>query len=146
MAEPLPPELSELEHLLAARGGPAPDANVKLRVLRAVKSELRSSDSWRLWRQHSWRFAAGVAAVVLFWLNLSMFAANHTEWNFNRNDGSHGETLAMAREIRELLPELTEGEALRQAALLQTNARALPIPIVPGQQARWVNAKKLLEE
>ena len=145
MAEPLPPELSELERQLAARGGPAPDAHVKLRVLRAVQAELRSRESWRLRRKHAWHFAAGVAAAVLLWLNLSLFAANHTEWNFNRND-SRGETLAMAREIRELLPELTEGEALRQAALLQTNARALPVPIVPGQVAAWFNAKKLLEE
>ena len=74
-----------------------------------------------------------------------MFAANHTAWNFNRTD-SRGETLAMAREIRELLPELTEGEALRQAALLQTNARALPVLLPTGRPAAWFNAKKLLED
>jgi hypothetical protein len=118
----LPPDLAELERRLAGRPRPEPAAGLRPRVLAAVGRELgrRGGGS-------AWRFAAATAAAALLWINFSMSVANDMDWRLGR--GLDGATLAAAAgRLRQLVPELPEREALRQALLLQAGSRLVPAP------------------
>jgi hypothetical protein len=80
----LPPELLELEQELAGRQMPGLPPDHRGSVLAAVRQELAKRDSVRLILRRRWEFAAAVAALVLCWLNLSMSAANNTDFNLRQ--------------------------------------------------------------
>jgi hypothetical protein len=121
----LPLELAELEQRLVARPCPEPAAGLRRRVLGAVARELEQPAAPRL----SWTTMAVPAAAVLLWINLSMSAVNHTDWHFgSRTD--RATFAASATRLRTLFPEMSEGEAYRQALLLEAGAYLTPAPDV----------------
>jgi hypothetical protein len=131
MNEPeLPPELERLERALARRPCPGPSAELRDRVLRTIEAELvlaapGQAESARTGSGGWLRFAVATAATVLVWVNLSMSAANATSHDLGPPAGPHAldET---ARQIAELLPEVSEQEARRYAVVLQGGAELIP--------------------
>ena len=135
MNEPeLPNELERLERELAERPCPEPSADLRNRVLGTVEAELdgtapRPAESLRT-RVSGWlTFATATAATVLVWINLSLGAANASSYDLRLPPQPHSldET---ARQIRELLPEMSEQEARRYAVILEGGADLVPCPDV----------------
>jgi hypothetical protein len=112
----LPPELEGLERQLAERSALQPNAELRRRIASGVNVQLR-----RERRLDSWRFAITVALVVGVWINLSLCAAQDTYFHFRLGDGRPS-VEQTARQIQELLPELSESETRREAMLLQSSA------------------------
>ena len=130
----LPDELERLERELAERPCPERSADLRDRVLRLVEAELDGAELRRAEparpRAGGWlSFAAATAATVLVWINLSMSAANATSYDLRLPAGPHAldET---TRQIRELLPEMSEQETRRYAVILQGGADLVPCPDV----------------
>jgi hypothetical protein len=118
----LPDDFSDLESALAGRSTPEPGPELRDRVLGAVNRELKRRPSFRISRMRPWQFAAAAAAIAFCVLNLSMSAANNTDWRFSaRAPATDIQTLA--DEIQTLLPDLDRGEALRHAHLLRASER-----------------------
>jgi len=139
----LPPDLARLEEELAARQSPAPGPELKGRVLQAVRRELTARSSRRILRSSLWRFAAATAATVALWLNLGMSATNDTVWDLHKN-GHGSEGLAAAEYLRELVPEMSEAEARRQALLLKAGARLVLAPSF--NNVSGIRGKQYLED
>jgi len=132
----LPEDLADQESELASLPRPEPDAGLRGRVLAAVRGELRrTASSRRLVRGGFWSFAAAAAAAALFWANLSMGAANDTDWDFGP-PREKTQLRAAAERIRGLVPELSEREALRHAVLLRAGAGLVMVPQVKGPAGR----------
>jgi hypothetical protein len=121
----LPPDLAALERRLAALdGGELGDA-LRRRVLAAVGRELRRD------RRPAWQFAATAAAVALLLANLSMSAANNTDWRLGGGlDAAKLE--ATADRLLALDPELPEREVYRLALAAQARSRLTPAPAPPA--------------
>jgi len=125
----LPPELERLERDLAERPSPAPSSELRDRVMRSVEAELEPdqtgsangrSNGW-------WAFAVAMAATVLVWLNLSLSAAHATSYSLHLAAGPQAVDLA-ARQIHDLLPELSRRDARRYAAVLQAGSNLVGSP------------------
>ena len=112
----LPPDLHELERDLAGRPRPVPPAALRQRVIGCVRAELRRNGS-----RNGWTFAAGVAAAVLVWVNLSLSATLATDFG-PQPDRPRRPVEKVAAEIQRLLPGLSDEEARRQAILLQAGS------------------------
>jgi len=125
----LPPELKPLERDLTERLQAAPSPGLAQRVVVAVRAELRRD---RMRRR--WAFAAGAAAAVLVWANLSLSAAQATDYDL-RLGSERQPVLEVAEQIRQLLPEISQREALRQAVLLQAGVDLRRHPGVPAPPA-----------
>lgn len=126
----LPSELERLERELARRPRPEPSAGLRDRVMRAVEAELGRAEPCRAepprMRAHGWLgFAVAAAATVLIWMNLSMSAASATRYEMSVPAEPHtmDET---ARQLRDLLPEISEQEARRYAVILRGGAELIP--------------------
>ena len=127
MTEDAPAEFTELEQRLAKRELPEAPAELRWRVIEAMRCELtmprprvRQSRPW-------WEFAAAAAAVALVLSNLSISAAQATDYRL----WLHEETQPIdvtARQIGELLPELSQRQALRYAIVWQGGSRIVPAP------------------
>jgi hypothetical protein len=116
----LPPDLAHLERRLAERPRQEPPADLRQRVLAALGRGCgREATGF-------WRFVAAVAAAVVLAINLSMSAANDTDWRLG-GDLAPKQT-ASADRIREVLPELSEREARRQAVLLRARSFLTLVP------------------
>jgi hypothetical protein len=131
MNEPeLPDELERLERELAERPCPEPSADLRDRVLRLVEAsldgaELRRAEPARP-RAGGWlSFAVATAATVLVWINLSMSAANATSYDL-RLPAETDAVDETARQIRRLLPEMSEQESRRYAMILQGSGDLVP--------------------
>jgi hypothetical protein len=104
------------------------------RVLQAIEAELvlaapSLAESPRA-RSGGWlSFAAATAATVLVWVNLSLSAANATSYDLRLSAGPHALDEA-TRQIRAVLPEMSEQEARRYAVILQGGADLVPCPDV----------------
>ena len=142
MNEPeLPDELERLERALAGRPRPEPSADLRDRTLRLVEAELDGAELRRAEaagpRAGGWlSFAVAAAATVLIWGNLSMSAAIATSYDLRLPADPHAlnETV---RQIRRLLPEMSEQESRRCAVILQGGAGLVPCPdMAPGPPAR----------
>jgi hypothetical protein len=72
--EPLPPHLRELEEQLARRPCPEPPAELRARLLSAVREDWPPSVAERFRRP--WAIAWRAAAAILLVLNLGLSAAN----------------------------------------------------------------------
>ncbi len=125
----LPPELERLERDLVERPSPAPSGELRDRVLRGVEAELGPdqtgsangrSNGW-------WTFAVAMAATVLVWLNLSLSAAHATSYGLHLAAEPQSVDLA-ARQIRDLLPEISRRDAQRYAAVLQAGSNLIGSP------------------
>ena len=112
----LPPDLQELERDLAGRPRPVPPAALRQRVIGGVRAELRRNGS-----RNGWTFAAGLAAAVVVWVNLSLSATLATGFGSKRG-GTGPPVEKVAEQIQQLLPELSDEEARRQAVLLQAGS------------------------
>jgi hypothetical protein len=81
----------------------------------------------------TWSFAAAVAAAALVWINLSLSATLATD--FNGRAVTQGPPVEqVAQQIRQLLPELSDDEALRQAVMLRATSNmpaGILLPPVP---------------
>ena len=121
---PLPDDLAALERQLAERQKPHPPAHLRDRVLATVASELA-----RLPHAEGigWGWVVGIAAAVLIGINFSASVVNNMDWHFadrlRRDD-----IAATARQVQQLVPEMSRGEAFRQALLLRAGA---PIALGP---------------
>jgi hypothetical protein len=113
----LPPDLEELERRLTARRPTGPPAELRRRVLTAVRRASGEGEGG------FWRYVAGVAAAALLAVNLSMSVANNTDWHLR---GTPGPSEAGADRAREVVPELSEREARRQAVLLRARSQLTP--------------------
>jgi hypothetical protein len=118
----LPAELRELEERLQrARAEPAADWQRGL--VNAVNQRLPGSNS-----RSTWSFIAAVAAGVLIWLNISLFAAGVTEIPWQAT--SLVDPDVSSDRLRALFPELNDDEL--QCVLVRMNVGARPAP-----QPRW---------
>ena len=149
----LPPELERLQRELADRPRPEPSAELRDRVMRQVRAELAPAESGRAElaragrleaesarrqkQKNGWlAFAAGMAATVLLWMNLSLSAAHATSSNLQMPAGPRSVD-ATARQIRELLPEMSPQDARRHAVILQSGSDLVRCAsVVPGGPAR----------
>jgi len=111
--EQLSAELEELERDLAGRPRAEPSADLRERVIEGVQAELRRRKA-----RNGWAFAAAVAAAALVWINLSLSATLGTDYG-PRRVRPRPPVDRMAQQIQQLLPELSDCEALRQAVLLE---------------------------
>jgi hypothetical protein len=126
----LPPELRALDAQLAGRPKPDLPAALRARVLEAVRAELAREP--RVERISFWRFAAGMAAAALLWINLSMSAANDTVWHWNGAKTRIVDAAAL-QQIQEVMPECSETEARARLLLLCAGELlvATPRPLRP---------------
>src|SRR5688572_30143561 len=107
MTDPdLPPDLADLERQLTARPRVEPAADLGPRALAAARgarprpaSVIAPAGRWRPW--------AAVAAALLFGVNLSMSAANNTDWRLSPAI-EPGHVAATADQLRALAPDLPE--------------------------------------
>ncbi len=125
----LPAELQQLERELAGRPRPVPPAELRRRVIDGARAELRRNGS-----RNGWTFAAAVAAAVVVWINLSMSATLGTDYGPGP-DTAGPPVDKVAAQIRQLLPELSQRDALRQAVLLQARSDLTLYPSVPAGSA-----------
>lgn len=124
-------DLSELEARLAARAVPALPPALRPRVLAKVQEACARPRSGRWERVDFTRFAAGTAAAVVLWLNLSMSASEGTAFQGLR--AQHAAITGAA--VRELVPELDEDAACAMAWRMQASGTLLPAPAVAPQAA-----------
>jgi hypothetical protein len=135
--DPLPPDLLALERALAARPRPEPSAGLRDRVLTAAERE-RPGPRTGPERRDFVRFAAATAAAALLAINLSASLANNTDWHLSaRADGPA--VADVAGRLRELTPDVSEREAVRQALLLRAAAglTPAPVPAPPADRTLW---------
>lgn len=125
-----PPEFVELERQLAQREQPEAPTALRRRVLAAMHCELTTPRPW-------WEFAAAAAVVALVLSNLSISAAQATDYRLR----GHGQTQSVdviAEQIRQLLPELSQRQALRHAIMWHGGSRLVAAP--------WPQARELDDE
>ena len=142
MTEDAPPEFADLERCLAERERPEVPTELRPRVLEAMRSELASPRPHVPQPRPWWEFAAAAAAVALVLSNLSISAVQATDYGLRQ----HGETQPVdvtAEQIRRLLPELSQREALRYATVWQ-GGRLTPAPW-PGRRAAALGRPHALE-
>jgi len=125
----LPAELKGVERDLTGRPRPDPSAELRQRVINGVRAEL-AQDRVR----GRWAFAAAVAATVLVWANLSLCAVQATDYRLDIG-AERPSADALAEQIRQLVPDISEREALRQAVLLRAVSSLAPLPDVPAPSA-----------
>jgi hypothetical protein len=91
-----------------------------------MRAELRRAEAG-VTRGGFWQFAAVVAAGMLLAINLSMSVANDMDWCLASGIDSE-RVAATASRIHELVPDLSEQEAYRQALVFQAAAQVPPLP------------------
>ena len=128
----LPPELEQIERQLSTRPVPDPPPELRQRTLDHLEMELRGSvmqdsEPRSNGSRGRWAFAVAVAVSVLVWINLSLCATSVTNCRVEVGP-SHERVSTTAAQINQLLPELGEREASRQAALLDDGSRLVPCP------------------
>ena len=125
----LPSDLENLEKLLADRERPEPSADLKQRVIRRVEAELSCA---KLAPNHTngwWAFVAVTAASLVLLLNFSMSAVRATDHDL-RLGVNVQEYDDSVRQIREMLPELSDREVMRHAVAIQAGSSLSRFPIV----------------
>ena len=123
----LPEDLERLEHRLMQRPREEPSVALRDRVMVSVPTALRRQRSGG-----TWRMFAAVAAGVLIWLNLSFSAANATGGTL-RPRSTRESVDRMARQIEQLLPELSHEEARRHAIGYRSGSELVPCPEVSAR-------------
>ncbi len=111
----LPPELEELQRELAERDRPCPSSELRDRVLGSTQAQVR-----RERRRGGWVFAGQAAAVALVWINLSLSVTRSTNLGITLGE-SPPSVDELVRQVQEILPDISQHEARRQALLLQAS-------------------------
>ena len=143
----LPPDLKRLERLLAERERPEPPSDLKARIIGKMETELHRAQLPPLRPNGWWAFVATAAASLVFMFNLSSSAARTTSYDL-RLAASPKSTDISLEQIQELMPELTQREALRYAVTLHAGSRLARCPDV-GSSAparRLAELRKHLSE
>src|SRR5262245_12821256 len=117
----LPPDLADVERMLARRRTVEPSADFAGRVLGSVRDALRHRPAVAAAPSSGWRSWAAVAAAVLVGINLSMSAAADTDWHLT-GDVEPRDVAALTDELRALAPDLPASELRRQALLARAGA------------------------
>lgn len=130
----LPPELERIERDLAERSTPAAPSDLRDGVMRCVEAELAAvrpeeTESANGRPNGWWAFASAMAATVLVWLNLSLSAAHATSYGLHLA-AEPGSADRAARQIRDLLPEISRRDAQRYGAVLQAGSNLVEAPDV----------------
>jgi hypothetical protein len=118
----LPLELESLERELATRSTLQPAAELRHKITSSIHNRLRRES-----RLDFWRFAAAAALFAGVWLNLSLSAASQTDYHFQLTDERQS-VEKTTRQIKKLLPEMSEAEARREALVLCTGVN---LPMYP---------------
>jgi len=129
----LPPELKGLERRLAARSRLQPPADLRLRVLAAMRRELAAqpAHSRRSWAGF-WQYSAAVAAGILLVLNLLMSMGNRSDLPASRA-ANGADVQQVAAKIRELVPFISPEAALCEALILRAGSHLEMVPqLRPG--------------
>jgi hypothetical protein len=141
----LPRELRDLERRLAARGRPEPSADLRPRVLAAVRRELAARPALTQWVWGGfWQYAAAAAAGLLLVLNLLMSMGNRSDFPVSRaaNGADVQQAAAM---ICELVSFITPEEAAREALLLRAGSHLEMVP-QPRPGVTGLRALRQIEE
>jgi hypothetical protein len=118
--------------------------------MRGVEHELallRSGDAGVAGGRASgwWAFAVAMAATMLFWLHMSLSATHATSYSMHLPDRPPSVD-ATARQIQELLPELSRRDAWRHAVVLRAGEnllRSVDVTTDSGTHLRWNNLDDL---
>jgi len=141
----LPPDLKELERRLAARSRAQPPADLRQRILAAMRRELATQPAaaQRKWRR-TWQYAAATAAGILLVLNLAMSMDNRS--NFPASRAANGvDVQQAAARICELVPTITPEEAIREAFVLRAGSHLELLP-QPRPGVSGLRALRQMEE
>jgi hypothetical protein len=122
----LPEELGSLERRLAGLSRAEPPSDLRGRVLAAVEHE-RSRFEGASSGLSDWRWVLAGAAAVLLWLNFSMSVVNNLDWHFG-GELERGDVEQTVRQMKQLVPDLPEREAFRQALLLRAGSQVTAAP------------------
>jgi hypothetical protein len=135
-------DFADLERQLAQRQRPEPPTELRRRVIAAMGRELTAPQPHAPQPRPWWEFAAAAAVVALVLSNLSISAAQTTDYKLRgyglRGYGQTQPVDVIAEQIRELLPELSQRQALRHAILWHSAGRLAPAP--------WPQAQELDDE
>ena len=111
----LSPELEALEGQVAARDCSRLPGGLRDRVMDGLQVELRRDR-----RRKRWTFAAQAAAAAVLWINLSLSITQST--NLGLELGTSPPSVdALAQQVQEILPDISQRETRRQALLLQAS-------------------------
>ena len=127
MTDDAPSEFADLERRLAQREQTEAPVELRRRVIEAMRSELASPRPRVLQPRPWWEFAAAAAAVAVALSNLSVSAVQATDYGL-RQQGETQPVDVAAEQIVQLLPELTQRQALRYAIVRQGGSRLVPAP------------------
>jgi hypothetical protein len=107
--------------------------------------ELGRTVSRRWSRRNFWGFAAAAAAAAFICANVAAPLTRATDCGLSRRQVC-ADLHDAARQIREVFPEMTEREALRQALLLEAGAPSAPLPVLHAAPAGRNRAAAAKEE
>lgn len=113
----LPPELEDLQRLLACGPRPEPSAALRQRVVGGMRIELHCEGT-----AGSWQYAAAFAATVLLGLSLSLGVLQTTSFALQQRLPAPS-VEEVARRLQVLSPSLSREDSLRQAALRHIGAQ-----------------------
>jgi len=113
----------EIEELLRGTGV-EPHGTLRGRVLLAVRTELRDSNSASRWRN-----AATAAAMAVLWIHVTWSAA--LNGRIDSTSMSIQELNQSAQQIQDLLPELSVSETQRMALRLSVGTSRPPTFVLP---------------
>ncbi len=126
----LPGDLDALEETLLSRCRSASPVALRARVLAGLRSERRREEA-----RARWSFAALVAAVAAIWINVTAISSLRSALSEARSVPEPS-VAALAEDIRRVLPQIGEGEAVRYAVIHGARPRPGPCALPPGT-ARW---------
>ena len=140
----LPPEWEGLARRLAARPRPQPPADLRPRVLAAVRHELAAQPARARWGWAGfWQYAAAAAGLLLV-LNLAMSMGNRSDFPASRAANGADIQQAAAR-ICELVPFITPEEAACEAFVLHAGSHLELVP-QPRLGVSGLRALRQIEE
>jgi hypothetical protein len=120
----LPADLAAIERQLEKGSRPASTSDPRQRILDAVGRELSRQP---IQEQPKWRWLAAAAAAFLIVHNFSTSVVYDMDWHLN-GGLRHGDLHVTARQVHNLVPDMSPQEACRQALLFRAGERALPMP------------------
>lgn len=122
----LPPELEQIERCLREGPRPRPSSTLRYRVVTGVRAELRSrqirwysAPAWQVLRHSTplWQVLVAFAASFLITITLTLTIVQACRYFFGsyKPASSIGD---VAKEIRQLSPDISSEESVRRAALV----------------------------
>ncbi|MHC4916339.1 MAG: hypothetical protein ACYTGB_12690 [Planctomycetota bacterium] len=128
----LPEDLAGIERELAAANRRQPAPELRGRVLERVRRELARPSSRRILRGGAWTLAAAAAAALL-WMNFSLAGAGTADWCSTARP-RRSSLAEDAAALQEILPELSDRDALGRVLTLRSGERLLLLPAVGAKR------------